>query len=57
MRDRDESAARQWRLPFYQEQIWTTLPENARVSCRDLLVQLLLETFKPQQRRDNERQD
>ena len=57
MRDKDEPPTRQWRLPFHQDQIWTALPENARVSCRDLLVQLLVETFKPQERRDNERQD
>jgi hypothetical protein len=57
MHDKDKSPTQQWRLPFHQDQIWTALPENARASCRDLIVQLLLETFKRQERRDNERQD
>jgi hypothetical protein len=57
MRDKDKSPTQQWRLPFHQDQIWTALPENARVSCRDLIVRLLVETFKRKERRDNERQD
>jgi hypothetical protein len=57
MREKNQQPIRQWRLPLHQDQIWTALPESARVSCRDLLVQLLVETFKPQPRRDDERQD
>jgi len=57
MRDKDKLPTQQWRLPFHQDQIWTTLPENTRVSCRDLIVRLLVETFKRKERRDDERQD
>lgn len=57
MREKDQQPTRQWRLPLHQDQIWVALPESTRSSCRDLLVQLLVETFKPQPRRDDERQD
>jgi hypothetical protein len=57
MRDKDKPPTQQWRLVFNQEPIWTALPEKVRVSCRDLLVQLIEETLKRRERRDNERQN
>ena len=52
-----DDVARQWQLPFHDDQIWTALPESTRTDCRALFEELLKETLKRPDRRKNERQD
>lgn len=57
MRDRDDTLARQWQLPLGDDQIWNAFPESTRRECRALFEELLRETLKREDRRENERQD
>ncbi len=57
MRDRDDPLARQWQLPLGDDQIWNAFPESTRRECRALFEELLRETLKREDRRENERQD
>jgi hypothetical protein len=57
MRDRDDTLARQWQLPLCDDQIWNALPESTRRECQALFEELLRETLKREDRRENERQD
>ena len=57
MRDKDDPLPRQWTLPFDEDQIWAALPESTRKDCRALLEELVKETLKQRDRRENERQD
>ena len=58
MRDKDDAAARQYQLPFREDQIWDAMPESTRKDCRALFEELLKETLKrPDRSEDNERQD
>ena len=57
MRDKDDPLPRQWLLPFREDQIWGALPESTRTDCRALFEELVKETLKRRDRRENERQD
>jgi hypothetical protein len=57
MRGKDDVVAKQWQLPFRDDEIWTALPERTRTACRALFEELLKATLKQQNRRENERQD
>ena len=57
MRDKDDPLPRQWMLPLHEDQIWTALPESTRTDCRDLFEELVKETLKRRDGRQNERQD
>jgi len=56
MRGKDDAWARQWQLPLRDDQIWNALPESTRRECRALFEELLKETLKREDRRENERQ-
>lgn len=57
MRDKDDPLPRQSMLPFHEVQIWAALPESTRKDCRALFEELVKETLKLRDRRENERQD
>ena len=57
MRDKDDPLPRQSMLPFREDQIWAALPESTRKDCRALFEELVKETLKLRNRRENERQD
>lgn len=57
MREKDDPLPRQSMLPFHEDQIWAALPESTRKDCRALLEELVKETLKLRDRRENERQD
>jgi hypothetical protein len=58
MRAKDDALARQWQLPFREDQIWDAMPESTRKDCRALFEELLKETLNRLDRREsNERQD
>jgi hypothetical protein len=57
MRDKEGPQGRQWLLPFHEESIWAALPASTQADCRALFMELLTETLKREDRRENERQD
>ena len=57
MRDKHDPLPRQSMLPFHEDQIWAALPESTRKDCRALFEELVKETLKRRDRRENERQD
>ena len=57
MRGKDDTLARQRQLPLGDEQIWNALPESTRRECWALFEELLRETLKREDLRENERQD
>ena len=57
MRDKNDPLPTQRMLPFREDQIWAALPESVRTDCRALFEELVKETLKRRDRRDNERKD
>ena len=57
MREKDDPLPRQRMLQFRDDQMWAALPESTRTDCRALFEELLKETLKRRDRRENERQD
>jgi hypothetical protein len=57
MHNNEGENSRQRALPFADEEMWSTLPEPVRESCRSLWRQLLTSVLAPSERRQNERED
>ncbi|HTF66718.1 MAG TPA: hypothetical protein VK638_28945 [Edaphobacter sp.] len=57
MHNKENSIARQRKLHFEDEELWTMLPEPVRDRCRNLWKELLASILRKDERRQNERED
>jgi hypothetical protein len=57
MHNKENPIARQRKLRFEDDELWTTLPEAVRERCRTLWKELLASVLKKDERRRDERED
>ena len=50
-------SAWQPKLPFEQDEVWTSMPEQSRERCRKLLSQVFKSVLRGEPRRQDERED
>ena len=57
MHNKENPVTRQRKLHFEDDELWATLPESVRESCRSLWKELLASVLKKDERRQHERED
>ena len=57
MHNKENPVTRQRKLHFEDDELWATLPESVRESCRSLWKELLANVLKKDERRQHERED
>jgi hypothetical protein len=57
MHNHEKPAARQRKLRFEDEEVWTILPEEVRERCRTLWKEMLASVLKEREGRPDERED
>lgn len=57
MHNHEKPVARQRKLHFEDDELWTIFPEEVRERCRGLWQEMLAAVLKERERRPNERED
>ena len=57
MQNHEKSVARQRKLHFEDDELWTIFPEEVRERCRGLWQEMLATVLKGREGRPNERED
>ena len=57
MHNHEKPVARQRKLHFEDDELWTIFPEEVRESCRGLWREMLASVLKGRERRPDERED
>jgi len=57
MHNHEKPAARQRKLHFEDDELWTIFPEKMRERCRELWQEMLASVLKGRERRPDERED
>jgi hypothetical protein len=57
MHNHEKPVARQGKLHFEDDELWTIFPEEVRERCRGLWQEMLAAVLKERERRPDERED
>ena len=57
MHNHEKPVARQRKLQFEDDELWTIFPEEVRERCRGLWQEMLAAVLKERERRPDERED
>jgi len=57
MHNHEKPVARQPKLQFEDDELWTMFPEEVRERCRGLWQEMLASVLKERERRPDERED
>ena len=57
MHNHEKPVARQRKLHFEDDELWTIFPEEVRERCRGLWQEMLASVLKERERRPDERED
>ena len=57
MHNHEKPVARQRKLHFEDDELWTIFPEEVREGCRGLWQEMLAAVLKARERRPDERED
>ena len=57
MHNHEKPVARQRKLQFEDDELWTIFPEEVRERCRGLWQEMLASVLKERERRRDERED